>query len=86
MQVTTAAKMPAKTKKVVQKLAEYEGKTVSQLIKDALKTYALRHCEALMAGLDSGVLNQVRGPALHELSAYRTLASLFGGDHDTVQT
>jgi hypothetical protein len=76
--------MPEGTKESVEALAKYEGKTVSQLIKDALKTYALRQCEIYLIGLDSGALNKVEGVAVNKLRYYRDVASRFEAKHDSI--
>jgi hypothetical protein len=67
-------------------LAQHEGKTVSMLIKDSLRAYAIRHSEALLVGLESGALKQVENHALSELRVYRDVASRFGESHDSVRT
>jgi hypothetical protein len=79
------ARVHANTLESVKALAGYEHKTVSQLIKDALNQYAMRQCEILLVGLDSGVLNKVEGIALDKMRVYRDLATSFKANHDSIK-
>jgi hypothetical protein len=79
MQRTASAKMAECAIEDVKAMAEYEGKTVSMLIKDALRGYAVNSCALILAGLDAGVLSKVETQALDKLRVYRDLASRFGG-------
>ena len=86
MQEVASAKVARGVKASIENLAEYEHKTISQLIKDALNMYAMRHCEILLWGLDNGVLRYVEESALGEMRYYRDLANSFKANYDSVQT
>ena len=86
MQTTLGTRVNDSLVDGIRELAEHEGKTVSQLIKDSLKSYAIRNCEVLLAGLDMGALSKVENHALSELRVYRDVASRFGESHDSLQT
>ena len=77
MQEVASAKVAHDVKASIQELADLEHKTVSQLIKDALNTYAMRQCELYLIGLDSGALKHVEAISLDKLRVYRDLAQSF---------
>ena len=77
MQVVASTKVACGVKESIQELADVEHKTVSQVIKDALHTYALRQCELYLIGLESGALKHVEAISLDKLRVYRDLAQSF---------
>ena len=77
MQEVASAKVARGVKASIENLAEYEHKTISQLIKDSLREYAMRQCELYLIGLDSGALKHVEAISLDKLRVYRDLAQSF---------